>query len=62
MYIDIFVYILVCMEVSDIRQLRAAMWVLGIEPQSSGRADSALSHRAISPVPQLVISKTFFVT
>ena len=26
------------------------MWVLGIEPRSSGRAASALSHRAISLV------------
>ena len=28
-----------------------SMWVLGIEPTSSGRAVCALSHWAISPVP-----------
>ena len=27
------------------------MWVLGIEPQSSARAVSALNHSAISPAP-----------
>ncbi|KAL6085541.1 hypothetical protein STEG23_004967 [Scotinomys teguina] len=30
-----------------------AMWVLGIEPRSSGQTPSALNQRAISPAPQL---------
>ena len=30
------------------------MWVLGIEPTSSGRAVSALNHKAISPTPPFI--------
>lgn len=33
------------------RQLCADMWVLGIEPEPSGRADRALTHLAISLAP-----------
>ena len=33
------------------RQLLTAMWVVGIEPGSSGRAVRTLNHRAISPAP-----------
>jgi hypothetical protein len=28
------------------------MWLLGIELRTSGREDSALNHRAISPAPK----------
>ena len=34
------------------RWLWATMWVLGIEPKSTGRATSALSHWTILPVPR----------
>jgi hypothetical protein len=30
------------------------MWLLGIELRTSGRAVSALNHRAISPVPEFL--------
>ena len=33
------------------RQLWAFLWVLGIEPRSSGRTASVLNHWSISPVP-----------
>lgn len=33
------------------------LWVLGIKPESSKRADSALKHQAISPAPSLVSLK-----
>ena len=36
------------------RQLWVAMWVLGIEPGSFGRTDSATNHQVISPVPCLL--------
>ena len=39
------------------RLLWAAMWVLGIKPQSSGRAASSLSCWAISPVPKISFLK-----
>ena len=35
------------------RQVWAAIWVLGLEPGSSGRAASALNHWAISPAPDM---------
>ena len=38
------------------RQLRATMWVLGIEPGSSARAASAVNHWSISPDPILNLS------
>jgi hypothetical protein len=39
-------------------QLWAALWVLGMEPRSSWRAVSALSHWAISPA--LYFLKIYF--
>lgn len=35
------------------RWLWAALWVLGTEPRSSGRAASTLSHRAVYPSPSI---------
>lgn len=31
---------------------RPSLWVLGIEPKSSGRVASALNHGAVSPAPK----------
>lgn len=39
-------------EVINICEL-PALWMLGIEPQSTGRAVSALNHYAISPPPRV---------
>jgi hypothetical protein len=33
-------------------ELQTPMWVLGIEPGSSGRATTALDHCAISVIPE----------
>lgn len=47
----------VYLRVSDlgVTDIVTAMWVLGIESQSSGRTLSALNNSAISPVPLNVI-------
>jgi len=37
------------------KQLRGAMWVLGIEPRSSGNSVSAFDHWAISPAPWVLV-------
>ena len=37
------------------RELWAAVWMLGIEPRSSGRSASALNYWAISPAPVLLL-------
>lgn len=34
--------------------LPAVLWILGIEPESSGRAASALNHGAMFPSQQLI--------
>jgi hypothetical protein len=56
MYTGILLAIYVNVWVSDplwrYRQLWTAMWLLNIEPRSSGRAASALNFWAISPVSQ----------
>ena len=43
------------------RQLWAAMWVLGVEPWSSGIAGSALNLQVISPAPPVYFFRPYFV-
>jgi hypothetical protein len=41
--------------------LGAAIWLLGIEATSSGRATSVLNHSTISPVPSSLIILFYFI-
>jgi hypothetical protein len=43
------------------RQLWAAMWLLGIELRSSGRAANAVNHWTISPAPKVRILTTIHI-
>lgn len=49
--LDVCLNVVGSLELELCTQVQAAIWVLGIEPRSPGRAVSALKHREISPVP-----------
>lgn len=44
-------HVLLSSKVLELQKVVSAMWVLGVEPRSSGRASSALSHQTTSSAP-----------